>query len=302
MGSNSSDPTLRYAEAATEGSLDRVVRSFMRPNCNREAAVDDFHRLRVAEPTLGRSNIGSCAVDYGTFAERFRARRQGKAHSPLDLCRDSVKLAAVHRRAAASGRPLSDFAGLYCGLVASFRPMTAKWLVTRFGATRVLDPCAGWGGRMLGAMAADVHYIGIDSNVDLHAGYDRLLRLVSPHSYSEVHMIFRPAETIDFASLPSYDCIITSPPSVESTGREWYPHSPVYRDTATEFIVPVLGRAFRGLKKNGWMCLSVPDDETGRALIEQFGEPRETHRRALVDKWPQHNTTKFEAIFCWQRR
>jgi hypothetical protein len=240
-------------------------------------------------------------VDYGTFAQRFRARRPGKTHSPLEFCGDSKNLMALHRRAAASGRPLSDFAGLYCGLVPSFRPMTAKWLVMRFDAMRVLDPCAGWGGRMLGAMAVDTHYLGIDSNVDLRTGYDRLLRLLAPHSHSDVRMIFRPAETIDFASLPPYDCIITSPPTVGSS-REWYPHAPLYRDVTTEFIAPVLGRAFRSLTDGGWMCLSVPDDDTGKALVEQFGLPGETHRRALVDKWPQQNTTRFESVYCWQRR
>ena len=38
----------------------------------------------------------------------------------------------------------------------------------KYDATRVLDFTAGWGARMVAAMALDIDYIGIDSNKSLN--------------------------------------------------------------------------------------------------------------------------------------
>jgi hypothetical protein len=274
-----------------------IIRAFMRPHCDADSALKDFLRLRAAEPTLGRSNIGSCAVDYGTFEQRFRTRRQGKSGSPLEYCRKPRNMRALRLRSTESGRPLSDFTGLYCGLVASFRPMTAKWLISRFGARRVLDPCAGWGGRMLGAMSLDAHYIGIDSNVDLRPCYDRLLKLLEPHSDSKVRMLYRPSETVDFSTLPVYDCICTSPPYDD---LEHYPHAPRYDDFRTGFILPVLKRAFDAMLPGGWMCINVPD-ALGDLCVSVFGVATEVHKRALVGRWPGITANKTESIYCWKK-
>lgn len=147
-------------------------------------------------------------------------------------------------------------------------------------------------------MAADVHYIGVDSNFDLKEGYDRLLRLLQPHSKSEVQMIYKPAETVEFDHLSPYDMIFTSPPYED---LEAYPHAPQYVNFKNEFILPVLQRAFRSMAKNGWMCINVPTD-MGAILIKVFGPPTETHHRALVGRWPGKTANKSEAIFCWQKR
>ena len=64
----------------------------------------------------------------------------------------------------------------------AFPPFHARFLVSRYTPARgrvvVLDPCAGWGGRLLGALTvprrAAVRYVGIDPNVGMTDAY-RLL-------------------------------------------------------------------------------------------------------------------------------
>lgn len=48
---------------------------------------------------LRRSNIGSLAVDFGTFAQRFQAKRKEKSGSPLDFLRKDANLQAMRERA-----------------------------------------------------------------------------------------------------------------------------------------------------------------------------------------------------------
>ena len=63
--------------------------------------------------------------------------------------------------------------------VLSFQPLVAAALLRRFGGAggTVYDPCAGWGGRMLGAMAAGARkYIGCEPATRTHAGLCALAR------------------------------------------------------------------------------------------------------------------------------
>ena len=73
-------------------------------------------------------------------------------------------------------------------LATTFMPAYAKQIYTYFQAKRVLDPCSGWGDRMLGAAAtADggnvanytgiERYIGFDPNRHLRLGYAKILEL-----------------------------------------------------------------------------------------------------------------------------
>jgi hypothetical protein len=63
--------------------------------------------------------------------------------------------------------------GLYfCGFlnnkVTMYRPTLAKIICDRYNPVVVLDPCAGWGGRMLGSVASGCHYIGIEPCVETY--------------------------------------------------------------------------------------------------------------------------------------
>ena len=51
-------------------------------------------------------------------------------------------------------------------------PGYANAIFEHFGAKAVLDPCAGWGGRLAGAAAARCveRYVAFDPNLRLRAG------------------------------------------------------------------------------------------------------------------------------------
>ena len=76
----------------------------------------------------------------------------------------------------------------------------------------VLDFTAGWGARMVAAIAGEIDYIGIDSNVNLKPGYQRILDALKPFKKSKVKLFFKKAEEVDFSKLPRYDLVFTSPP------------------------------------------------------------------------------------------
>ena len=61
------------------------------------------------------------------------------------------------------------------GAIVPFKSSTAKYIYKRFGATNVLDPTAGWGGRLLGASSLGIKYTGLDTNLNLRDGYNRMI-------------------------------------------------------------------------------------------------------------------------------
>ena len=69
--------------------------------------------------------------------------------------------------------------------LSSMRPAAALHFYRKYNATRVLDFTAGWGSRMVAAMAGNINYIGIDSNKSLKPGYSKIKSALQPHSTSD---------------------------------------------------------------------------------------------------------------------
>ena len=112
--------------------------------------------------------------------------------------------------------------------LSSMRPAAALHFYRKYNATRVLDFTAGWGSRMVAAMAGNINYIGIDSNKSLKPGYSKIKSALQPHSTSEVKLFFKPAEDVNFSKLPRYDMVFTSPPYEY---LELYEHMKNYENT-----------------------------------------------------------------------
>jgi 16S rRNA G966 N2-methylase RsmD len=109
-------------------------------------------------------------------------------------------------------RSLSFTNGL--GSVTMYRPLMAKTIVSHFEAKSVLDVCAGWGGRMLGSVAAgnDITYTGIEPCTATYDGLCGMRELLSLDK--RVTLLKGAAEQV-LKALPSdqkFDIALTSPP------------------------------------------------------------------------------------------
>ena len=64
------------------------------------------------------------------------------------------------------------------GTLSSMRTSAALQMYRKYNAKKVLDFTAGWGSRMTAALAADIDYIGIDSNKSLKKGYNKIIKAI----------------------------------------------------------------------------------------------------------------------------
>eukprot|EP01051_Picozoa_sp_SAG22_P021535 SAG22_NODE_4791_length_1162_cov_3.126883_1_plen_326_part_00 len=100
------------------------------------------------------------------------------------------------------------------GCIAVFRPAMAKHIYTRYNATSVLDPCAGWGGRLLGAFSKNINYTGFDTNTSLAPCYDALENYLNSSKFrgtAKQCVHFEDCMGTDFSTI-KYDFVFTSPP------------------------------------------------------------------------------------------
>ena len=138
--------------------------------------------------------------------------------------------------------------------VALYRPSTAKWFYKKYGATAVLDPTAGWGGRMLGAWSLGLPYTGIDTNIDLKPCYDEMINYLNPTA--PINMIWKSCLDVDYSTI-DYDCAFTSPPYLNI---ERYKHMPPFESKQAfyeNFLLPLRTKLITHCRKGGIVAFNI---------------------------------------------
>lgn len=79
-----------------------------------------------------------------------------------------------------------------------------------FEKTVVLDPCCGWGGRMLGTVSAGNYYIGFEPNKQTYENLNKLANFLGIQKHIQIYNDV--AENIQNYDFDNVDIILTSPP------------------------------------------------------------------------------------------
>lgn len=164
---------------------------------------------------------------------------------------------------------MTDLAGVY-----GFRPVVAKQIYDRYcpDNAAVLDPCGGWGGRMLGAYCSDkvARYDCIDACAETKHGLQHVKMLMDRTvPGKDVNVFFGAYEDKDFDPC-CYDMVFTSPPYYI---KEYYSDDDEqsakrYGDSFdhwTEgFLKPFAKRSHAWLKPGGKFVVNIGNIVTGR--------------------------------------
>lgn len=250
--------------------------------------------LRKDTTDLNNMNISATEVAgmkvMRKHMRHFHSVRNYKGHSVESLwTRTCLEKALRFNRAQHSTpyaseiiRSLSFANGL--GKVTMYRPLMAKKVVSHLMSrdgmknVRVLDVCAGWGGRMIGSksvelssvelssMGCSVHYTGIDPCAKTYAA----LRAIRDElGLTNVTLINKPAEVAlqDLELSETYDIALTSPPYYN---LEIYSDEPTQSIAASDgyqtwletFLRPVISGIIKlGVKYSCWSVKNFKTDK-----------------------------------------
>jgi hypothetical protein len=194
------------------------------------------------------------------------------------------------------------------GSIVMFKAITAKYLYKKYRAKKVLDPTAGWGGRMLGAWSLGIDYVGIDTNTEMKPAYDGMIDylenfnfvdnpLFEEKSPSHLEMIWDSCLAVDFTKI-DYDFVLTSPPYINMElyrkMKPWENDQAFYCD----FFIPLWAKCIDNIKKGGHVCFNIspkmyddaikhglPECDAEEDLLQQLGQAKGKKKQDKIYIW-----------------
>lgn len=291
--------------------LNKDVANSIKPISHIEA-VTDYVRLSQINLTKVKSEtkIGNKFLDFFTFEERLNTRtRKGMNFYEFMNNKEYHARPYIHNLLVYQENlkvneliKLYRVYSLHCGSVALFKPLKAKQVYEQFKPTTVLDPCMGWGGRLVGAVSHRVpRYIGIDLNVNLKEAYQSMVQTLNKlgdvGTYGcALDLHFCDAVGFDYSTL-KYDMVFTSPPYFNI---ELYSHTnkKTKQEWIDQFYKPLFQNTFQYLLVGGWMCINVSKVIYDSVFVELFGLANIVIPMALKVR-PKQSQSEF--IYCWQK-
>ena len=159
--------------------------------------------------------------------------------------------------------------------VSNFRPSAAKLIYEKYGGDGIIrDMSSGWGGRLLGFLAASntKHYIGTEPSTKTYKG---LLQMSKEFSYiSKKVDIYKQGSEEYLPNKSSLDLCFTSPPyfdtekySDEST--QSYKKFPTEDEWVNGFLRKTIENCYYGLKEGGYMLYNIANTPKYKFIEEQ---------------------------------
>lgn len=208
--------------------------------------------------------------------------------------------------------------GIYfcCGLTKStmYRPQMAKMICQKYNPKVVFDPCAGWGGRMLGVVSSGANYIAFEPNTTT---YNNLLKLVKfLNIENKVTLICDDALNIKKYDFPKIDLIITSPPYFDlevycDEKTQSVKDRNNYDSWSNEFLKSIIHNSIDLLNENGKSCWNVGkvgkkdmNDDVKKYHVEKNFQIDEnfsvisSKRQALQNSTKNKKSSDDTVVFC----
>ena len=255
-------------------------------NITTQALRRDLDNLNKFSADTNANNFaGNPFLYHYQFGNLLNCRR-ADGRNIYDIAQDPAQWAKLIENTRVRNRGGRTAAGnvfecfrINLGSVVMFKATTAKYLYKKYRAQSVLDPTAGWGGRMLGAWSLGIDYTGIDTNVEMKPAYADMMAFLAAETGfdnalfevdtgSKLNMIWDSCLAVDFSKL-DYDFVLTSPPYVN---LELYEHmTPWARDEDfyTNFFIPLHTKCVTHIKQGGHVAFNISPKMYADAL--KFG-------------------------------
>lgn len=256
--------------AAIDGMLESIIPE--RDTLRLLSDIQDVRRAAVClrDGRLGKNMAGLGAL-WGYFPHALEVKVNGvsiadKLSDPkqrASIARKTLAFVTKHEKGRVSYNRVRQSVKAYCGHhVSNFRPVAARDLFVEYGNRGVIfDPCGGWGGRMVGAIAAGCErYVCYDASCKTAAG----LRDVAEDA-NATNCIAR-FGAVEDADLPDgfADMAFTSPPYFDAERysldpeQSWvrYQSYGAWRDG---FLVALCRQMTKAVRGGGIIALNIAD-------------------------------------------
>jgi hypothetical protein len=255
--------------AALYAALKNVtLEQFVAMFTNRFEAVVDYANLCAGESAGQRISLLFNPHRLDTGTKRFPVSLYAKL-SDQSFINGLARVVLLNKKKGATKDLLYASVGMGVqgtSYVQEFPPAAARDAALHNGMSkrcRILDPCAGWGGRMLGFSAVVDSYTCCEPSARTAAGLRALLTFIKtyrPTFQATIHEA--PFEDVELQP-QSYDFAMTSPPYYDT--EHYAPGEKAnsmnryatFTDWAQGFYAPLIHRTMRALKPGSVFILNI---------------------------------------------
>jgi hypothetical protein len=168
-----------------------------------------------------------------------------------------------------------------------------------------LDMSSGWGDRLVGAIALGMTYHGVDPSKSMKPVYRRIIDTLVPADRRDRYRV----DSLPFEDVPEeadkYDVAFTSPPFFDfevyddSEDNQSHKRYPTAQEWIHKFIVPYALKAWRAVKKGGYLGLYIGEDYIKpikaaigvKADVLRMGyDNRDVRRKIYIWRKPEDDT------------
>lgn len=143
-----------------------------------------------------------------------------------------------------------------------YRPHFSKQIIEMTGKRtgNLFDPCAGWGGRMLGTVAGGWNYYSCEPNKVTYANLADIIKFIQPSTVVDIKNI--PAESFNLDELDMVDVVLTSPPYFNlevynHDGDQSYNKYNTYDVWRDGWLMPLIDNCLTKLEEDGISAWNV---------------------------------------------
>lgn len=190
-----------------------------------------------------------------------------------------------------------------------FKPTTAKFLVQKYtepGAI-VFDPCAGWGGRILGTLSAGRRYTGCDTNPKVKEYAEKMVQdlrdggnhLPEGQVFNMSCLDYPVCLKTDQNEGGSFDFAFTSPPY---GNLEVYEGMGIFTDDDDyykNFLIPMINRCRQLVKAGGSVAINVSPTIYDK-LIHNYDYPECLEIIDFLQQLGQKSGKKKDFVYVWR--
>ncbi len=264
--------------------------SSMSPRCRTGNDVVDYFTFKERLNTRGKYDI-----NFFEFVEQIEDFKKKRFIQNMLLYYETVKNKNKTKNAYIV---LKEVYNICISAINIFRPIVAMEVYSRYKPTSVLDFCAGWGGRLVGACALNIdRYTGIDINTNLKPCYDEMTQFLNKKSTTKISMHFVSAALVDYSQL-NYDMVLTSPPYY---AIEKYSNNETYKsksDMDELFYKPIITNTYKHLSTGGHYCLNINRQMYENLCLSLLGPADE-----ILPLKKSHRQNQYsESIYVWVKK
>jgi len=193
----------------------------------------------------------------------------------------------------------------------NFNTTVVVSVIKYFAPSKVLDFSAGWGDRLMGAMACGVEYTGVDPSICMNSIYHRMIDTLVDKGEQKKYKIIQDGFENVTLKAKEYDLVFTSPPFFDME---------IYENTETQsverfksvikwkqgFLYPSIKKSFTYLKKGGHLALYITDFRDSSYIYDMKQYIKKNIKgfkyKGDLHWWDQHNPKTVRKIFVWKKR